>query len=193
MAIVVEHKGIQTDEIKDVAGSIILQASGNDVILNAPDSSGDIIFQTGTNERMRYDPATDAFQVVGQGTGFQRTNLSKLITSHTTNSGTGTETITGARVVSAFILGVSWRITTVIAGAGLTTFGIGDGSVIDRYGALIVTTDSSTGDMSDATADTFEFLTAAGDIVLTADAGQFDSGVIVVTTHYINLSAASAP
>ena len=132
-------------------------------------------------------------------TGLQISESSAVPTRHTririnsssnvTNGGTGIHTVTGLqRPAGAFILGVSLRILSTLSGAGLTTFGLGDGSDTDRYGAAIGLAGGTIVDMNDATANPTEFLTVAGDIVLTADAGQFDSGQILVAVHYIDLT-----
>lgn len=103
--------------------------------------------------------------------------------------GAGTVTVTGARPAKKFILGITARVTTVVAGAALTTINIGDGTDADRYGAAIAKTVDTVVDGDDATADTTEFLTAAGDIVFTAAAGVFSSGVIRLDVHYLELMA----
>lgn len=192
MAIIVEHKNLRIAEIRDIAGALLLSTDGTDLILNAPASGGDLIWQTGLLERWRYDPGGDEFIFTGAGNG-NTLRIGKTSFTHTTNSGTGTETIVGSRPAGRFIIGVTSRITTVLSGAGLTTFGLGDGTVTDRYGATLPIADSSTSDGDDWTADPFEVLTADGNIVLTADAGQFDGGVIAVTTHFLTLTAATTP
>lgn len=103
--------------------------------------------------------------------------------------GAGTVTVSNARLAKKFILGITARIVTELAGTGLTTFSIGDGTDADRYGAAIPKTAGTTVDFDDATADPREWLAAAGNIVFTAAAGQFDSGEVRLDIHYIELAA----
>lgn len=177
---------IHTDLIRDAADAAnLLALSTNDLILSAL-SSGAV--------RLRED-STDvliASLTGGVQASFANGIASRLrvnATTHTTDSGTGTETIVGVRPTNVFILGVTLRVTTVIAGSGLGSFDLGDGSTADRYGAAIALAADTTVDMSDATINPTEFLTSAGDLVLTADAGQFDSGAVRVAVHYIDLGA----
>jgi hypothetical protein len=79
--------------------------------------------------------------------------------------------------------------------SGLTTFSIGDGSDADRWGTGIARTAGTTVDITDSTASAGGWFTAANDVVLTADAGTFDStggGEINVIIHYLDLTAATS-
>ena len=103
-----------------------------------------------------------------------------------------TVTVTDARPAKKFILGITARVTTVVAGAALTTINIGDGTDADRYGAAILAAKDTRVGYGDATADPREWLTAAGNIVFTAVVGVFSSGVIRLDVHYLDLEVPSA-
>ena len=113
--------------------------------------------------------------------------------THTTNSGTGTETITNAIPAGAMVLGVTTRIKTVLAGTSLTTWSIGLSGDTDRWGTSLPKTDEATTDGTDFASDVQPTIyPSATNIVLTAAAGQFDSGVIRYTIHYITFVTATS-
>ena len=103
--------------------------------------------------------------------------------------GIATVTVAGARLAKKFILGITCRVTTIVAGAALTTLNIGDGTDADRYGAAIAIAAGTEVNYSNATADPREWLTAAGDIVFTAVAGVITSGEVRLDIHYLDLDA----
>ncbi len=97
-------------------------------------------------------------------------------------------TVSGARPAGALILGVTIRVTTAITGA--TSFDIGDGSDVDRYGDNIAVTLNTVTTRASSTADpTTLFQAAAGDVVLTAVGSNFTGGVVRVCVHYVQLLA----
>lgn len=106
-----------------------------------------------------------------------------------TDSGAGTETAAGLIPAGSLLLGVCARVVTVVAGAGLGSFDIGDGSDQDRFGAAIALAADTTVDLADSTALPLGLFASGGDIVLTADAGQFDSGQVRISAFYIDLIA----
>lgn len=132
-----------------------------------------------------------AFAVTGGNA--QRVNLSQATTSLTTNSGLGTATATNLIPAGSLVVGVSTRVTTEISGAGgLTSLSIGDGSDADRWGAAIALAAGTTTTLANATITTAPIYAAATSVVLTANAGQFDAGVIRITVHYLSLTAATS-
>ena len=120
------------------------------------------------------------------------TNVQKATTSLTTNSGIGTATATNLIPAGSLVIGIDARITTVIAGAGMASFSIGDGSDADRWGTGIALAAGTTVTLADATINAAPIYAAATSVVLTANAGQFDSGVIRLTVHYLSLTAATS-
>ena len=104
-----------------------------------------------------------------------------------TATGTGTGTITSpttALPAGTLIDGVTCRVSPELAGAGLTTFSIGDGSDVDRWGAAIAIALNTTTNISSYTVTAPAYQVAAGSIVLTAAAGVFSTGILTCTTHY---------
>lgn len=127
------------------------------------------------------------------GANAQRVNISQATTSLTTNSGIGTATATNLIPAGSLVVGVSVRVTTTISGAGgLTSMSIGDGSDADRWGAAIALASGTTTTLANATISTAPIYAAATSVVLTANAGQFDAGVIRITVHYLSLTAPSS-
>lgn len=119
-------------------------------------------------------------------------NIKVNSVNQTTNSGTGTETLTGAIPAGAQVLGVVARVTTEITGGGgISAFDLGDGVDQDLYGASIALTAGTTVDHTDYTASpaTQVWSSSAGNLVLTADTGTFSAGVINVQVFYIDTTA----
>jgi len=101
-------------------------------------------------------------------------------------------TVTASSLIPAgsFIIGVTVRVTTTITGA--TTFDIGDGTNVDRWGAAIVLTAGTTTDITDFTAAGFGQFDTANDVVLTANGANFTAGAVRITIHYMTLTAATS-
>ena len=124
------------------------------------------------------------------GTFGQLLNVKVVEGTHTTDSGTGTETISNAIPAGAIVFGVTTRVKTVLAGTSLTTWSIGLSGDTDRWGTGLAVTDEGTTDSTDFATDVQPTAyPAATDIVLTAAAGQFDSGLIRYTVHYYDFTA----
>ncbi len=105
-------------------------------------------------------------------------------------SGLTGATATAASLIpaGALILGVSVRVNTLITGA--TSFDIGDGSDVSRWGATIAVAATTTSDPTDFTENTVSWQgAAAGDVVLTANGSNFTAGAVRVVVTYISLSA----
>lgn len=118
-------------------------------------------------------------------------NVKRACGTHTTNSGSGTSTITGVVPARARVLGVVARVTTVLAGASLGTWSLGDGTDADLYGGSLAKTAGTTASSATATANplTHAWSTSAGNLVLTASAGQFDSGAVRYCVFYLDTTA----
>lgn len=84
------------------------------------------------------------------------------------------------------ILFVTTRVTTTITGA--TTFDVGDGSDVDRYGAGIALTAGTTTDETDATADPMSWSASAQDVTLTKNGSNFSGGAVRVVAFYLDPS-----
>ena len=127
---------------------------------------------------------------VGGGRG-QSLNFKVNTVTETTDSGAATDTITGLIPAGATCLSVTCRVTTVLAGSGLTTWSLGDGTDADLYGTALTLTLGTTVDHSDYTAGplTQAWSASAGNLTMTAAAGQFDSGEIVCSCVYMDVTA----
>ena len=105
--------------------------------------------------------------------------------------------LTGATVTAsslipdgALIVGVTVRVTTTITGA--TSFDIGDGTDVDRWGVTIGLPSGTTTTGADFTSGTVEILLAAGDVVLTANGPDFSAGAVRIVAYYMDLTAPTA-
>ena len=108
-------------------------------------------------------------------------------TSVTCNSGTATCTATALIPAGATLISVTARVTTILAGAGLTTWSLGDGVTADLWAATKALAAGTTAKMTDHKSTwNVKFYAAANNVVLTADAGQFDSGVVRLTLFYFD-------
>ncbi len=129
------------------------------------------------------------------GANAQAATLQQATTALTTNSGGATATATNLIPAGSIVVGVTARVTTILAGAALTTFQIGDGTTTNQWGATVAiaattTVSSQTGDYIATWKPTY--YAAATSVILTANAGVFSSGVIRLTVHYFNTTAPSS-
>jgi hypothetical protein len=127
--------------------------------------------------------------------GSQSITNGKVTIDMATATGTGTGSITSPNTAipaGSLVLGVTARVTTILAGAGLTTFSIGDGTDADRWGTGIAIAAGTTVGAANITISSPVYYTAATSIVLTAAAGVFSTGVLAVTVHYLSFTAQSA-
>ena len=114
-------------------------------------------------------------------------SISKAFT--TTNMTSGTATVTSATTAlpaGSLILGVSCRVTTVLAGTSLSTWSVGTAAGPTIWGTALAKDANTTSNIANYLAGTAPFynISAAG-IVFTAAAGQFDTGVTKCTTYYV--------
>ena len=120
------------------------------------------------------------------------TNIRKATTALTTDSGAAPATATNLIPAGSLVIGVDARVTTILAGTGLTTWSLGDGSDADRWATGKALAAGTTVTLADATINAPPIYAAATSVVLTAAAGQFDSGVVRLTVHYLSLTAATS-
>jgi hypothetical protein len=113
-------------------------------------------------------------------TGQNQTGVSWSVSDLNTESqplSGATGTIGGFLPANAIIQSITFRVTTAITGA--TSFDIGDGSDVDRWGAGRPIGLGTTSDVGDYTIDAGPFYTSAlGSIVFTANGGNFTGGRI---------------
>lgn len=117
--------------------------------------------------------------------------LIKMKTAETTVTCSGaTSTATNLIPAKCKLKGVAIRVITAITGA--TSFTIGDGSDVDRWGTGIsIAIDTATSE-SDATADPGGWSATALSVVLTATGSNFTAGVVRVTAFYEEYDGATS-
>lgn len=135
-----------------------------------------------------YDP----IHIVSSDTGYM--SIRSNCVTETTNSGAGTHVIDDVFPARSRALGVTCRVDTVLAGTGLTTWSLGDGTDADLYGASLAKTAGTVVDESTYTASplTQAWATSAADLTMTAAAGQFDSGAVTCCGYYYEFTAPSS-
>jgi len=119
-----------------------------------------------------------------RGANGQETNNVFVMTEVTGMSGAAVTSL-NLIVLGSFIIGVTIRVTTTITGA--TTFDIGDGTDVDRWGAGIALAAGTTTTIADFTADGFGQFAASGDVVLTANGSNFTAGAVRIVVHNMHL------
>ena len=117
------------------------------------------------------------------------TNVHQVTASSGALSG-ASYSFSNALPAGAIILGVTLRVTTTITGA--TTFDVGDGTDVDRYGAAIALASGTTTTFASATANPLEWRSANGNVVLTANGSNFTGGVVRICVHYLSGTAPSS-
>jgi hypothetical protein len=132
--------------------------------------------------------------VVKNGSNSSQIKLKTASENLTCNSGAGTQVSSTFVPANSLVVGLTARITTELAGSGMTTFSIGDGTDVDLFGAGIALAAGTLVNVGDWTASpmTYAKSGSASAITLTADAGQFDSGVIRLVVYYYSLTAPAA-
>lgn len=167
-------------------GTALSSMESNTAGLYADDVSGTVnLFSI--NEADRLTRLTGPFSPLGSN--LEESQVDFASTELTGLSG-ATVTATNLIPAGSFITGVTIRVTTTITGA--TTFDIGDGTDVDRWGAAILLPAGTTTSIADFTADGFGQFVAANNVVLTANGANFTAGAVRVTVHYVNLVAATS-
>lgn len=121
-----------------------------------------------------------------ESTNNSSTNIHQITASSGALSG-ASYSFSNALPAGAIILGVTVRVTTTITGA--TSFSIGDGTDVDRYGATIALASGTTTTFASATASPLEWRSAVGNVVLTANGSNFTGGVVRLCVHYLTGTA----
>jgi hypothetical protein len=112
-----------------------------------------------------------------------------LKTARATLSNVSGASVTASGIIpdGAVVVGVTTKVTTGLGTTlGTTGYTVGDGTDVDRWGAITGTAAGTSSDNRDWTATTVQAFTAASDIVITATGGNFDAtGVIYVSVQYL--------
>ncbi len=132
--------------------------------------------------------ATDAqeYRLYGtytSATNYQRITVKSVKQTLSALSG-ASATTTGTFIPGgAVVVGVTTRVSTLLAGA--TGYTIGDGTDADRWGDITGTAVGTTSDNRNWTAGSIECFTAGGNITLTAKISNFTAGAIEVCVFYL--------
>jgi len=154
----------------------------NQVVIGGVDAVGD-----GSNTTVLGTTATTQARVYGgtflsTGANGQSTQLGQSTTLLSALSG-ATVTATNLIPANCILLGVTARVTTAITGA--TSFDIGDGTTANRFGDDIAIALNTTANNCIAPA----LITAATNVVLTANGSNFTGGAVRLTAHFMTLVA----
>lgn len=120
------------------------------------------------------------------GKTYKRGGIRTATVAVTTNA--VTNTATGLIPAGAIVFGVATRVTTAIVGA--TSYSVGDGVDIDRWGAGIPWNNNSLSDNSDWTVASIGVFPNGNDVVITAAGGTPTSGVVNISVFYLTAEAA---
>lgn len=118
----------------------------------------------------------------------QAFNIETASTNLTGLSG-ATATATNLIPAGSIVFGVTVRVTTGITGA--TTFDIGDGTDVDRWGAARPIAAGTTTTAANFTITSVPIYASATSVVLTANGSNFTAGDVRVTVHFARLTAAT--
>jgi hypothetical protein len=117
----------------------------------------------------------------------------KVATAAVTGMSGATVTATNLIPAGATVLGVTVRVTTLIAsGDGGTTFTIGDGTDADAWGTGIAFAAGTVTSGTAFTVTTPLHYAAATSVVLTCTGGTFNAGAARITVHYLDYTAATS-
>jgi hypothetical protein len=105
-----------------------------------------------------------------------------------TGTGTGTITSPNTAIVPGVYMGMTCKVTTVLAGVGLSTVSIGDGTDADRWGSGIAIAAGTVVNVANWTAVPPWTYTTATSIVVTAAAGVLSTGVLSCSPHYLTFT-----
>lgn len=115
--------------------------------------------------------------------------ISTVTLSLATTGGAGTVATTTTPIpASSLVFGVVTRVTTIIAGGGIASYSVGDGTDADRWGAGILVAANTVSGVHDFTTAP-AYYPHATNITLTANAGNFTSGAIRISIYYMTMAS----
>ncbi len=183
-------RGSGTDTLTVANNSVFIgfqsRAAGdsetNQVVIAGVDGLGN-----GSNTTTIGNSSTTATHLNGPSTFSTGANgqSTRLGQSTTLLSGLSGATVTATSLIPAncILLGVTARVTTAVTGA--TTFDIGDGTTANRFGDDIAIALNTTANNCIAPA----LISAATNVVLTANGSNFTGGAVRLTAHFMTLVA----
>ena len=129
------------------------------------------------------------------GANGQRWKPSSVTGTKTCNSGTGTETVSISVPLGAYNVVVTFYVETILAGAGLTTWSGGYSGQLTAWGTGLALAAGTATDVRNFLTTGVEKLTVAAttfNLIFTAAAGVFSSGVIRYTVSFETLIKATS-
>jgi hypothetical protein len=186
------------DLFRFASGSIGLHASANiswgstgvtaaDTTIERDGAADTLALKRGTNAQTFNHYGTN----ITDGSRYSRLAIKHAVTTLASVSGASV-TATSLIPAKANVLGVNTIVSVALGtGSGTTGYTVGDGSDVDRWGAITGTVAGTDTDQTNATADPTGWFNAANNVVITATGGNFDgTGSIVVDVAYTMTEAA---
>lgn len=181
------------------SGSVYVNATGGYFIVNgksrygsSADGAGEVTNNAGTGgTSFSIGPVTG--NTASGSTSITHINAT-IDMATASGTGTGTITVPGFFTAGAKLIGFSAHVTTILAGAGLTTWSAGTGGATTLLGTSLAIAAGTKATAASYTGDigaTF-YGGAAKDLVITAAAGVFSTGVLKVTATVVTTTAISA-
>ena len=149
-----------------------------------------------TGARTQTGAMTCASTIIRQGANGQKATLTHATLSQnivgSSGEGTGTITLTNLIPAGSLVLGITGRVTTILAG-GLATFSVGltTGSDTDNFATGIAVAAGTTfNSLVNSDSDSLfpQIFTAANSVTLTANTSNISTGVLRIDVHYISLT-----
>lgn len=155
--------------------------SGTSDVLLYRDAAANLALRNGTTAQ-----SARIYNTYTSATEYQRMAIATVTATLSSVSG-ATVTATNLIPDGAVVVGVTSRVTTGLGtGSGTTGYQVGDGSDADRWGTVTGTAAGTTTDNRNWTVTTVQAFTAANNVVITANGGNFDgTGVIQVCVQYL--------
>lgn len=178
-------------QIRDASGTngarldLINQGGGVNCSVYAFGTTG-AVFNGGTGGAFLATAGTLRFVASSAGTGLYGPNSALMAVSHSSQELTalsGASVTTSGLIPAGCILkAVVVRVTTAITGA--TSFDIGDGTDVDRWGAGIAVALATRTFETDFTADPGGWSASAREVTLTANGSNFTGGAVRIVAFY---------
>jgi len=146
------------------------------------DAVGEVVMRDDTNGDQAFFLSPER----ASSTDFQRSGVKTSTIIRATASGASVVT-SGLVPAGKILLAISCRVDTTVTGA--TTFDVGDGTDVDRYGAAILLPAGTIVIDQDYTADPYQFSTSAQEVTLTANGANFTGGSVTIVAYYRSTEA----
>lgn len=159
-----------------------LERTGNNIQATVP---GSWLMNVGSSGSLAAVGSDSRLRLVGTDSQETRIRHARVQVSPSGATATATNLIPAGGVL---VLGVTVRVTTALGGA--TSFEVGDGTDVDRWGTAVAVALDTTTSIANFTITSPVYYPTATSVVLTANGSNFSSGVVKVSVHYIDLVAA---